>query len=85
MAPIPPREPAGAMVELIRTTDPVLLSWLQMTLREYGIEAIIFDAYTSAVYGGALDSVARRVMVAEDDLNRARAILAAAEASGSDG
>jgi Protein of unknown function (DUF2007). len=80
MAPIPPCEPAGAMVEVLRTTDPVLLSWLEMTFRERRIKAAVFDAYTSTVYGGALAAVPRRVMVAERDLARAEAILAEAEA-----
>jgi hypothetical protein len=85
MAPIFPREPAGAMIELIRTTDPVLLSWLEMIFHERGIKAVIFDAYTSTVYGGALDAVSRRVMVAEEDVVRARAALAEAEAIGGNG
>lgn len=85
MALIQPSVPAGAMVELIRTTDPVLLSWLEMTFRERGIKAIVFDAYTSTVYGGALDAVPRRVMVAADHLDRAQAALAEVEAIAGDG
>lgn len=76
----PSREPAGAMVELIRTTDPVLLSWLEMTFRQRGIKFVVFDAYTSTVYGGALDAIPRRVVVCEEDLPAALSALAEAEA-----
>ena len=66
------------MVELIRTADPVLLSWLDMIFRERGIKIVVFDEHTSTVYGGALAMVPRRIMVDEDDLPAARRILAEA-------
>ena len=61
---------------MIRTDDPVLLSWLQARLAEIGIEALVFDGHTSSAYGGALDGVWRRLMVAEDDLFRALRVVA---------
>ena len=64
------------MIELIRTDDPVLLSWLETRLAEVGIEAVVFDGHTSSAYAGALDSVCSRMMVAEDDLSRAMMIVA---------
>jgi hypothetical protein len=64
------------MIELIRTDDPVLLSWLEIRLAEIGIEVVVFDAHTSNAYAGALDSVSRRMMVAEDDLSRAMRVVA---------
>ena len=67
------------MMELIRTADPVLLSWLQARLREAGIDAVVFDGLTSGIYGGALDAIARRVMVESAHWQRAQAILAEAE------
>ena len=63
------------MIELIRTDDPVLLTWLQSRLDEEGIPSVVFDAYTSGLYGGALGAVGRRVMVDDDDLSRAQLIL----------
>ena len=68
-----------AMIELLRTQDPVLLGWLQSRLDEAEIPAVVFDAHTSSLYGGALDAVTRRVMVDEADIGRARLILAEAE------
>ena len=64
------------MIELIRTDDPVLVSWLQARLGELGVEVFVFDAHTSSVYGGALNTIGRRVMIAEDDLAKARPVLA---------
>lgn len=64
------------MIELIRSDDPVLVSWLETRLREIGIKAHVLDAYTASVYGGALGAVQRRVMVDETDLPRARLLLA---------
>jgi cytochrome c biogenesis protein ResB len=64
------------MIELIRTDDPVLLSWLETRLAEVGIETVVFDGHTSSAYAGALDSVSSRMMVAEEDLSRAMRIVA---------
>lgn len=68
------------MIELIRSEDPVLISWLEMRLRELGITIHVLDAYTASAYAGALGAVQRRVMVDEADLIRAKRLLA--EASG---
>ena len=64
------------MIELIRTDDSVLLSWLEARLAEIGIEVVVFDGHTSSAYAGALDGVCRRMMVAEDDLSRALRVVA---------
>ena len=67
------------MKELIRTNDPVLLSWIQATLADEGIEAVIFDQYMSAVEG-SIGAFPRRVMVLDRDLERAQRALDAAKA-----
>lgn len=66
------------MIELIRSEDPVLISWLEMRLRELGITIHVLDAYTASAYAGALGAVQRRVMVDEADLIRAQRLLAEA-------
>jgi hypothetical protein len=73
------------MVELLRTRNMVMLGWLRNRLSAAGIEAYVFDAHTSSLYGGALDAVAARVMVDEADAGRARLILAEAHRLGADG
>lgn len=65
------------MKELLRTNDPVRLSWLQALLAESGIEAIILDTHTSLIEG-SIGAIPRRLMVHEDDYRRAEAVLAAA-------
>jgi hypothetical protein len=66
------------MKELLRTNDPVRLSWLQAVLRDAGIESLVLDQYTSIVEG-SIGAIPRRLMVAERDHRRARAVLAAAD------
>ncbi|MGF1641428.1 MAG: DUF2007 domain-containing protein [Rhodospirillales bacterium] len=64
------------MIELVRTDDPVLLSWLEARLAEAGVAVAVFDDHTCGAYAGALDGVRRRLMVAEGDLARATPIVA---------
>ena len=62
------------MKELVRTNDPVLLSWLVALLRGEGIEAHIFDTHTSILEGSA-GAIPRRLMVADEDEAAARQAL----------
>ena len=66
------------MIELIRTNDPVFLSWLSLRLEEERVSAIVLDAHT-AVVEGSIGAIQRRVMIDEDDLVRARRVLQEAE------
>jgi hypothetical protein len=62
------------MKELLRTNDPVLISWLQVLLRDEGIESFVFDAHMSILEGSA-GAIPRRLMVIDDDLSRTRRLL----------
>jgi hypothetical protein len=62
------------MVELIRTNDLVRLSWAEAMLAAAGVETVVLDAHVSAVEG-SLGVLPRRLMVAEEDLRRAREVL----------
>jgi hypothetical protein len=66
------------MKELLRTNDIVRLSWAQALLRDAGIDSVILDHHTSLVEG-SIGAIPRRLMVAEGDHDRARALIAAAE------
>ncbi len=66
------------MVELLRTNDPVLLSWLSALLSEAGIKAFVFDSHTS-VLEGSIGALPRRLVVAQADEPRARRLLAEAD------
>lgn len=65
------------MKELIRTNDTVRLSWLQALLAGAGIETVVLDTHTSIIEG-SIGAIPRRLMVAEEDHRRARAVLAEA-------
>jgi hypothetical protein len=62
------------MKELLRTVDPVLLSWLTALLADAGIEAVVLDTYTS-ILEGSIGAIPRRLMVATEDEWRARQVL----------
>ena len=59
------------MKELVRSNDPVLLDWLQVLLKDSGIETVIFDAHMSILEGSA-GANQRRLMVLDEDYDQAR-------------
>lgn len=63
------------MKEVLRTNDVVKLSWLTALLKDAGIESIVLDANMS-VMEGSIGILQRRLMVADDQLDEARAVLA---------
>ena len=65
------------MKELLRTNDPVRLSWLQALLGDSGIDSLILYHHTSLVEG-SIGAIPRRLMVAQKDYRRACSVLAAA-------
>lgn len=54
------------MREILRTTDPVRLSWLVALLADAGIEAVVLDTHTS-VLEGSIGAIPRRLAVADED------------------
>jgi len=62
------------MKELVRTNDPVLLSWLQALLTDAGIGSNIFDTHTSILEGSA-GAIPRRLVVADLDFRAAKNVL----------
>jgi hypothetical protein len=65
------------MKELLRTNDPVRLSFLEALLRDSGIDSLVLDHHTSLVEG-SIGAIPRRLMVLERDYRRACSVLAAA-------
>lgn len=63
------------MEELLRTTDPILVSFARALLSAEDIECFVFDLNIAGIEGG-IGAFPRRVMVARSDLWRARCILA---------
>lgn len=69
------------MIELIRTNDPVLLSFLQALCAEARIETLLLDQHTSIVEG-SIGAIPRRLMVADKDAAEAKRLLALAMEAG---
>lgn len=64
------------MREVARTTNPVFLSWAVATLKEHGIEAVVFDQHMS-IMEGSIGILPRRILVIDEDEARAKEIIAA--------
>ena len=62
------------MIELVRSNDLVHLSWAVAMLEAEGIACLLLDAHVSAVEGN-IGVFPRRLLVAEEDQERARAVL----------
>jgi len=63
------------MIELLRTNDAVVISFVQSLLRDAGIECLVADQNMS-VLDGSIGILPRRVLVATDDVAEARSLLA---------
>ncbi len=62
------------MKELLRSNDPVVISFVEALLKEAGIVHSIADQHMS-ILDGSIGVLPRRVLVAEDDLAQAQRIL----------
>ena len=65
------------MKELLRSNDLVKISWLRALLSDAGIPSFVLDSHTSVLEGSA-GAIPRRLCVDDDDLVRARHLLAEA-------
>jgi Putative prokaryotic signal transducing protein len=62
------------MREVLRTTDPVLLSLAESLLRQAGVTSVIADRHIS-VQEGSIGAFPRRLLVRNDDWGTARRVL----------
>ena len=62
------------MKELLRTNDLVKMSWVEALLADAGIGALMLDQHTS-VLEGSTGAIPRRLMVLDEDYDRACRIL----------
>lgn len=66
----------GAQVlEIIRTNDLVLISFAEALLKDAAIQTIVLDSHTSMVEG-SVNAIQRRLMVSDEDYERAKLLLA---------
>lgn len=66
------------MKELLRTNDPVRISWLMSVLAGGGIEAVVLDTHTS-ILEGQIGAIPRRIMVIDEDFESAKTLVLSAE------
>lgn len=71
----------SSMIELIRTNDTVVISFVEALLRDADIGFFVADQNMSVIEG-SLGILPRRVMVDDDDLDQARRILSDAGIAG---
>ncbi|WP_127519634.1 DUF2007 domain-containing protein [Mesorhizobium sp. Z1-4] len=62
------------MIELVRTNDPVVISFIEALMRDADIVCLVADQNMSIVEG-SLGILPRRVLVDESDLAQAKRIL----------
>lgn len=62
------------MIELLRTNDPVVISFVESLLRDAGIDFFVADQNMS-IMEGSLGILPRRVLVEKDEAERARKLL----------
>ncbi|MFO1114848.1 MAG: DUF2007 domain-containing protein [Beijerinckiaceae bacterium] len=62
------------MIELLRTNDPVLISYVEALLSGEGVGFFVADQHMS-VLEGSLGFIRRRIMVLDEDSARARRTL----------
>lgn len=65
------------MICLIRTMNPVTLSFADVVLKDAGIMSFLFDT-NSAILDGSTALVQKRLMIIDEDEDDARAALIAA-------
>ncbi|NYZ16797.1 DUF2007 domain-containing protein [Azospirillum sp. RWY-5-1] len=62
------------MKEILRTNDPVRLSWLTALLKDAGVAVVVLDTHTS-VLEGSIGAIPRRLVVADEDHAHAVRVL----------
>jgi hypothetical protein len=62
------------MRDILKTNDAVLLNFAEVVLSDVGIGTVVFDGHMS-VMDGSLGILPRRLMVADEDFERARTVL----------
>ncbi|HEX7076343.1 MAG TPA: DUF2007 domain-containing protein [Hyphomicrobiaceae bacterium] len=62
------------MREILRSNNPVLLSFVEVLLRDAGVQPLVADGNMS-IMEGSIGVLPRRILVSTDDLTRARKVL----------
>ena len=68
------------MIEVLRTNDPVLISYVQAVLKEQEIDSVVMDTNAS-ILDGSVGAIPRRLMIIQEDAAQARLLLVESEAA----
>lgn len=66
------------MIEIMRTTNPVDVNYIEALLKDADIFVAVFDANISVVEG-SIGLFPKRVMISEEDRDEAREVLRGTE------
>ena len=70
------------MIEILRTNNPVLISYVEALLKEAGLFVAVLDVNAS-ILDGSVGVLPRRIMIAEEEAGAVREILKETEAADS--
>lgn len=62
------------MEELVRTNDPVLISFLESLMKDAGIGYLVAD-HTMSILDGSIGAIPRRLLVDAERVDEARRIV----------
>ena len=63
------------MKDVLKTADPVKLSFARSVLRDAGIESFVLDEGMASMYGGGIEFVKKRLSVIDEDADRAQRLI----------
>lgn len=67
------------MIEILRTNDPVRLSYAMALLEDAGCDPFLADQYTS-IMEGSIGAIPQRILVPDDRVGAARLAIAVLDA-----
>lgn len=63
------------MKDVLKTADPVKLSFARSVLRGAGIESFVLDEGMASMYGGGIEFVKKRLSVIDEEADRAQRLI----------
>jgi len=61
--------------DVLKTADPVKLSFARSVLRDAGIESFVLDEGMASMYGGGIEFVKKRLSVIDEEADRAQRLI----------
>lgn len=63
------------MKDVLKTADPVKLSFARSVLSDAGIESFVLDEGMASMYGGGIEFVKKRLSVIDEEAERAQRLI----------